>query len=59
MKHKPKTKTFAEQLRDRRGERTYGTAAVTIGVSLRTYQNWEQGRSVPDPIKQQAVLERL
>ena len=56
--NKPKN-SFALRLRNRRGQRTYAQAADDIGISVRTYENWEQGRYVPDRLKQDAALMRL
>lgn len=42
--------TFAEELKDWRADKAYTQeeAAVFLGVPLRTYQEWEQGRQEPD-----------
>lgn len=42
-----------------RGEMTQADAAAKLGVSLRTYQNWEQGHRAPSGIALQAILERI
>ena len=40
--------TLPDTLRTWRGNATQREAAEALGVSLRTYQKWEQGR-MPDP----------
>ncbi len=43
----------------RGGAITQSEAAAILGVSVRTYQEWEQGRMTPRGIALQAVLERI
>ena len=38
---------------------TQAAAAEVLGVPLRTYQQWEQGRQAPRGIALKAVLERI
>jgi len=38
---------------------TQPAAATELGVSVRTYQEWEQGRMAPRGIALQALLERI
>lgn len=54
-------KHFAIELKRRRARRnfTQEQAADYIGVSLKTYVNWEQARNVPDALKRRAVLARI
>ena len=40
--------TLAQTLKAWRGTASQAVAAATLGVSLRTYSHWEQGRN-PDP----------
>lgn len=40
--------TLPDTLRTWRGAASQAVAAAVLGVSLRTYQHWEQGR-MPDP----------
>jgi len=40
-------KTFAQKLKEARGDRRPEEAAVAIGVSMQTILNWEAGRSEP------------
>lgn len=44
MKKTPANRIYAARLRQWRGERTQAQAAVALGVTLRAYQNYEQGR---------------
>jgi len=55
MKAPPKP-TFAEELRTKRAWMTQREAAAKIGVPLKSYVNWEQGRTVPDLFKRKAIL---
>ena len=51
--------SFADQLRAARGERSQRAAATIIGRSVRTLQNWEIGRNVPDRAVQAEALGKL
>jgi DNA-binding transcriptional regulator YiaG len=51
--------TFAELLRRWRGEREQSEAAAALGVSLRTYQNWEQSHRTPRGLALESVLSRI
>ena len=51
--------SFADQLRAARGERTQSEAAQLIERSVRTLQNWEAGRNIPDRAVQAEVLGKL
>lgn len=51
--------SFAEQLRTARGERSQAAAATIIARPVRTLQNWEIGRNVPDRAVQAEVLGKL
>lgn len=42
-----------------RGEFSQAEASTRLGVSLRTYQEWEQGRMAPRGMALQALLERI
>jgi DNA-binding transcriptional regulator YiaG len=42
-----------------RGEFSQAEASAKLGVSIRTYQEWEQGRMTPRGIALQALLERI
>lgn len=54
-----KLKPFSARIKSARGKRTQQQAADTIGVSIKTYVNWEQGRNTPDAFKQRALLDAL
>lgn len=47
-----KDKSFGVKLKERRTSLglLQSEAAAKLEVSLRTYQNWEQGRSKPSPL---------
>jgi DNA-binding XRE family transcriptional regulator len=56
----PAPATFAEKLKAVRGNRwTQTEAAAAIGVSPKTFVNWEQARNLPDSFKQKALLAAL
>jgi DNA-binding XRE family transcriptional regulator len=60
MRPRPNPRTsFAARLIRARGKLTHEEAAAKIGISRRTYENWEQGRYVPVRLTQEAALERL
>jgi hypothetical protein len=42
-----------------RGKFNQPQAARKLGVKLRTYENWEQGRYCPEGLALTAVLERI
>ena len=44
MKKTPANLTYAARLKQWRGSRTQRQAACALGVTLRAYQNYEQGR---------------
>ncbi len=50
---------FSGQLRAARAPRTQALAALAIGRSLRTLQNWECGRNIPALAVQADALARL
>ena len=33
--------------------------AERLGISVRTFQDWEQAKHTPDPFKQTAILDKL
>lgn len=45
--------------RQARGRFDQAAAAAQLGTSLRTYQDWEQGRSTPRGLALSTVLERI
>jgi len=45
-------------IKEIRGELTQMQFAEKIGVSVRTVQDWEQGRSVPDKYGRHIILEK-
>ena len=51
--------SFANDLKKARGTWSHAEAAALLGCSKRTYENWEQGRRLPDPFKRGAILERM
>lgn len=51
--------SFADQLRIARGERPQSAAAAIIARSVRTLQNWESARNVPDRAVQAEALAKL
>jgi len=53
--------TFAEQLKDARiaADLCQREAAIAIGRSVRTYQNWEQGDNTPHASVQSLALAAL
>jgi DNA-binding transcriptional regulator YiaG len=54
------TKTqFAKALRNWRRDRDQATAAYVLDRSVKTYQNWEQARAMPQGRTLQIVLARI
>ena len=51
--------SFADQLRAARGERSQSEAAGILARSVRTLQNWESARNVPDRAVQAETLAKL
>lgn len=54
-----KAEPFSAQLRAKRGTLSQAQAALKLGVPKKSLQNWEQGRTVPDPLKSRLILEAL
>jgi DNA-binding transcriptional regulator YiaG len=54
-------KTLGKQLKEWRGKKklTQAAAATRLGVSLRTFQEWEQGRMAPRGFALSALMERI
>jgi transcriptional regulator with XRE-family HTH domain len=50
---------FAKQLRAWRGTLTQEQAATKLGVGLRTYQDWEQGRHTPRGLALNLITEKI
>lgn len=61
MKKKRVPESFAQALAQVRKARglSQSQAAARIGVPVRSLQEWEQGRMVPDAFKQQSILDKL
>lgn len=53
------THTLAERLRAWQGSRQAAEAAADLGVNLRSYENWLQGRAVPRGLALNALEQRL